>query len=857
MFLPSFKKYLQTSSWLGILAIAFLQTPAYAQRVIEDGTLPTSVNSTDNLNFTIDSINNKNRVGNNLFHSFKEFSIPTGGSAVFNNSTDVVNIINRVTGGNISDINGLIKANGNANLFLINPNGIVFGKDARLDIGGSFFGSTASSIKFADVEFSAIDPITPALLSINVPLGLQMGSNGAAIEVQGKGYSAASNDSNLFSPFIVTSFNGLRVKKGKTLALVGGEVSLNSGIVAADSGKIELGGVNSGLVNINSTTKGWNLDYQEIQNFGDIKLDSKALADASGEGSGSIQLQGRNISIKDGSKVFLQSRNLESGGKIKVNATESIELIGTNSDGNLDSSLLTETLGMGNSAEIAVSTPNLLVSQGAGIITQTFSPGRGGNITIDASKSIQVSETSLINPTNNSDISTISYGDGAAGNINISSKQLSLLGQNISSVNYGTSNGGNVSVATEKLTILDGGILGSATFGIGLGGDVKVDAKFIKLVGMNFNSFRSSSLSAATIGMGNAGNLTVNTQSLILENGGRVDSSTLASGAAGSVNVNATDFIKVSGTVPGSVNPSLIISSANIVDESFIQFFGSPGILSGDSGNVTINTPVLKVTDGGEVTVRNDGTGKGGILNINANSILLNSKGKITASTQSGGGGNIDLLSLDGLILRNQSLISAEAGGTGDGGNININSPVIAGVENSDIIANALQGNGGNININTSGLFGLQFRDELTLDSDITASSKFGVNGTVEINNPAIDPSSSLNELPTDVVDGSQQIASGCSANQGNSFTVVGKGGLSANPQEAVAEVNVWRDLRDLSVINGGKKRSIQVNNNSPRKIVEATGWVVDEEGNIEFIAQSSNRDSWLRASNCKGQIIN
>ncbi len=850
MFIPSFKKYLQTSSCLGILAIAFLQTPAYAQRVIEDGTLPTRVNSTDNLNFTIDSINNRNRVGNNLFHSFKEFSIPTGGSAVFNNSTDVVNIINRVTGGSISNIDGLIKANGNANLFLINPAGIIFGENARLEIGGSFFGSTAQSIKFADGEFSAIATTTPPILSINVPLGLQMGANSAAIEVQGDGYNSTSNDINPFSPFIFTSFDGLRVKPGNTLALIGGEISLNGGMVAADLGKVELGAVKSGLVNINSTTQGWNFDYKGLQNFGDIKFNSKALVDA----SDSIQLQGRNIFIRDGSKVFMQNRG-KTGEGIEVNAKESIELIGTTPDGNLGSAVLTQNLRIGNAAKIAISSPRLLVSQGAGITTQTYNFAQGGDINIDASESIQISELSPINPRLFSRINTKSLNSGAAGDINISTKQLSLLGQNIISVNYATSNGGNVKVATEKLTILDGGILGTATFGIGLGGDVKVDAKSIELIGTNFNFFRSSSLSAATIGMGNAGNLTVNTQSLILENGGRVDSSTLASGAAGSVTVNASDFVEVSGTVPGSINPSLIISSANIVDESSQQFFGSPGILSGDSGNVDIKTPILRVNNGGEVTVRNDGIGKGGILNINAKIIRLNNKGKITASTQSGGGGNIDLQLKDGLILRNQSLISAEARGTGDGGNININSPVIAGVENSDIIANAVQGDGGNININTQGLFGLQFRDELTTDSDITASSRFGVNGTVEINNPAIDPSSSLTQLPTDVVDSSQEVASGCSANQGNSFTVVGKGGLAANPADVITNISLWNDLRDLSVINNGKKGNIQVKNDSPRKIVEATGWVVDEEGNIEFVAQSGNRDSWQNTSNCKGEV--
>ncbi len=844
MFVTSIEKYLQTSSWLGILAISFLQVPAYAQRVVEDGTLPTRVKTTDNLNFTIDSINNKNRVGNNLFHSFKEFSIPTDGSAVFNNPTDVVNIINRVTGGNISNIDGLIKANGNANLFLINPVGIVFGKDARLDIGGSFFGSTANSIKFADGEFSAIDTTTEPLLSINVPLGLQMGSNSGGIEVQGDGYANTNNDSS----------KGLRVKSGNTLGLVGGKVSLNGGIVTASG--IELGGVNSGLVNINSISESI-LNYDNVENFGDIKLYKMALADASGEESGSIQLQARNIAIEDGSKVFVQSRGKTSGGDIIATATDSIEVVGSSSDGNFVSTFLTETTNAANSAKIKITTPSLLVSQGGRITTQTFSSGRGGDITINASELIQISESSTIAPSNDSEISTLSFNSGAAGNINILTKQFSILGQDVQSRNFGISDGGNISVSADNLTILDGGGIASLTLGNGSGGDVKIDAKSIHLTGLNLDTFTPSVLSAATLGIGNAGNLTVNTQSLVVQDGGRVDSSTVASGKAGSVTVNATDFIEIKGTVPGSVNPSLIISSANIVDESLQQLFGLPAMPTGDSGNVSINTPILKVSDGAEVTVRNDGTGKGGILDINAKIIRLNNKGKITASTQSGGGGNIDLQVKDGLILKNQSLISAEAGGTGNGGNININSPVIAGVENSDIIANALQGNGGNININTSGLFGLQFRDELTFFSDITASSKFGVNGTVEINNPAIDPSSNLVKLPMEVVDSSQQMKSGCSANQGNSFTVVGKGGLPTNPADVITNVNLWDDLRNFNPISSGKRTSIQVNNDSLIKIVEATGWVVDEEGNIEFVAESGNRDSWENASNCKGEIIN
>ncbi|BAY80825.1 filamentous hemagglutinin family outer membrane protein [Calothrix parasitica NIES-267] len=842
MFFSFVEKYFKISSCLGIIAISLLKTPAYAQQIIEDGTLPTRVKTIDNLNFTIDSINNKNRVGNNLFHSFKEFSIPIGGSAIFNNSTDVVNIINRVTGGNISNIDGLIKANGNANLFLINPNGIVFGKDAQLDIGGSFFGSTAQSIKFGDdIEFSAIDTTTEPLLSINVPLGLQMGSNSGAIEVQGDGYTTTprntDNSIDFFAPFIVTSVNGLRVKEGNTLALVGSEISLNGGIVAADSGKVELGALNKGLVNINSTTQGWNLDYKDnTQSFGDINLSSKALADASGTGRGSIQLQGRNISIKDGSRVFIQSQGNTAGEQIEVNGTQSIKIIGSRLNENLDSSLFTETVGIGNAADIVISTPNFLLSQGADIYTQTFSSARGGNINIYASQTLQINQLSHNNSTQK-----FSSNDNPSFVIANS---------------FGTGDGGNIFVSTEKLTIIDDGGINSTTVGIGLGGDVNINAQSIKIMGFDFDNFTPSFLGANTYGIGDAGSLTINTQSLVIQDGGRVDSSTLASGNSGSITINARDFIEVTGTVSGSINPSLIISSANIVDESLQQFLGVPAIPSGNSGNVTINTPVLKVSNGAEVTVRNDGTGKGGILNINANSILTNSKGKITASTQSGEGGNINLQVEDGLILRNQSLVSAESMGAGNGGNININSPLILGIENSDIISNAVQGNGGNININTSGLFGLQFRDELSTKNDITASSQFGVNGTVEINNPAIDPSSSLTQLPIDVIS-SQQIANGCGVGQGNSFTVVGKGGLPKNPTDVITHLNLWNDLRDLNVNNIDKRRSIQVKSDYLKPIVEATGWVIDKQGNVEFIAQSVNvnvLDGSHKVSNCKGK---
>ena len=144
-----------TSFFLSILPFAIFGCliPLTAEAQISaDGTTSTTVNQNGS-DFTIDQ---GDRIGDNLFHSFNEFSVPTLGSAAFNNAGDIANIFSRVTGSNISSIDGLISANGAANLFLINPNGIIFGENARLDLGGSFFASTADSLLFeGDAEFSA------------------------------------------------------------------------------------------------------------------------------------------------------------------------------------------------------------------------------------------------------------------------------------------------------------------------------------------------------------------------------------------------------------------------------------------------------------------------------------------------------------------------------------------------------------------------------------------------------------------------------------------------------------------------------------------------------------------------------
>ncbi len=266
-------------------------------QVTSDGTTNTTI-KLDGNNFNIlDGI----QTGNNLFHSFKEFSIPQGSEAVFKNSSDIQNIINRVTGGSISNIDGLIKANGSANLFLINPAGIVFGENARLDIGGSFFGTTASSILFKDeFEFSAVNPQEKPLLTISVPVGLQMGTNPGAIEVNGSGHNLIAEEATV-SPYVnLGSPNILKVSEGKSITLVGGNIKLSGGIISAESGRIDLASFKAGKVSLNETLNGFELDDAKVSNKGNIQLLQQALVDVSGKSAGSIKLQGNQVTIKDG-----------------------------------------------------------------------------------------------------------------------------------------------------------------------------------------------------------------------------------------------------------------------------------------------------------------------------------------------------------------------------------------------------------------------------------------------------------------------------------------------------------------------------------------------------------------------------
>jgi large exoprotein involved in heme utilization and adhesion len=401
-------------------------------------------------------------------------------------------------------------------------------------------------------------------------------------------------------------------------------------------------------------------------------------------------------------------------------------------------------------------------------------------------------------------------------------------------------NGGDINITTGLLSVTNGAELSTDT-------DAKGDAGNINILARNKVSFdgvsstgrpRGAYSRVGDHGAGNSGNINITAGSLSVTNGALVSTSTLGKGNAGRVTINARDTVSFDGVGRPAVDriegyPS---SASSVVAKKGI----------GNGGNVIIKTGSLFVTNGANVSVSSEGLGNAGDLIVEARYLFLNNQGKLLGSTASDEGGNIDLRVRDLILMRQNSLISAEALDTANGGNINIDSDFIVAVpsEDSDIIAKAFRGNGGRIGITTSGIFGLKYRDRPTpTSSDITASSELGVDGVVEIDTPDIDSSRGLVELPlqlseTEVVQACQPGGS----QQQSEFIVAGSGGLPPNPSDPLNSDALWIDLdstAQLAENRPSSKEATWVNSSTTQSLVEATGWALDDKGNVVLTASA------------------
>jgi filamentous hemagglutinin family protein len=640
--------------------------------------------------------------GSNLFHSFLLFGVGEDRGVYFANPSGVERIITRVTGSNPSEILGVLGINGgDADLFLINPNGILFGPNASLDLNGSFLASTASSIAFADTQFSAVEPSSFPLLSVNVPVGLSFRNLPTSI----------TNQSQVF-PADAEEPTGLQVKPGKSLALVGGDIVLESGTLTASNGRIELASLErAGEVQLDANN--FAISFAGEQNFGDIRLLEGSVISTEGEGSGDIHLQGRNIEFTGGSSINALSLGSEPGGTVKIDASEAVLLEGINLSTGFPSYLLASTL----------------------------KSGKGGNIEINAS----------------------------------------------------------------ELILRDGAIIQTSAISA---------------------FFDSGEIIAAT---GQAGNITIVTQKLDLEGDSLISAKTSGMSNGGDILINAADSINISGFSQLSTES---MPSSSLID-------------GGAAGNITFKTKFLKVSDGSAVTVSSEGTGKAGNLTINAQSISLENQSSFSSNTR-GSSGNINLNS-ENIILRTNSSITTNATGVANGGNISIDTGALVALENSDITANSQERFGGRVVITAEGIFGTQFREELTSESDITATSDLGpdFSGTVDLNTPDVDPSQGLTELPASVVDPDSLVAQNpCKRGSESEFTRSGRGGLppslSQDFNSNATQVGLVEPVRP-STADRQQTQLLDSQTNSLTSvtvpIAPAQGWVFNDKGKVVLVS--------------------
>lgn len=495
--------------------IAILGTSVSAQ-ITPDTNLPENSRVTTVNNIT--SIEGGIKSGSNLFHSFSEFSVLKESTAYFNNVQDIQNIISRVTGKSISNIDGLIKANGTANLFFINPNGIILGKSARLEIGGSFFATTANSIKFADgFEYSATTPQTTPLLTVSTPIGLQFGANPGLIKVEGDGQGIRSR--TIPSEAIDTNA-GLRVQPSQTLALVGGDISLEGATIKTAGGRIELGSVAANsLVDLVSVEKGFYLSYSGLQNYGNIQLSQQTAVDATGKGGGDVQIRARSLKLVDGSVVETSTLSSDLGGNLIVNTSDEVQLSGVYNSGNDKFPggfyAQAEQNATGASGDTIINTPLLQVENGAEVSVVNKGTGKVGNLTVnsDVIKLIENPDSNNRSPTG--------------------------LGIQVKGSTDATT---ELKINTRVLRLENGAVVNTSTFGSGKGANLTVNATdSVQLTGFRLDGKTRSSLSsqAEQDVTGIAGNLTINTPLLQIEDGALVSTSTSGNGKGGNLIVNA------------------------------------------------------------------------------------------------------------------------------------------------------------------------------------------------------------------------------------------------------------------------------------------------------------------------------
>ncbi|MCK5877973.1 MAG: filamentous hemagglutinin N-terminal domain-containing protein, partial [Candidatus Marithrix sp.] len=605
----------------------------------------------------------------------------------FSGPNDVQNIISRVTGGNPSNIDGLIRLTiPNADFYFLNPYGIMFGPNARLDVQGSFHASTADYLRLGENgRFDARSP-SDSLLTI--------------APVEAFGFLTDSPAS------IGLKDSKLSVSEGKTLSLIGGDLTMNGELLSI-SGKVavfskefttQLDAPN-GRINLASTaSKGEVIPTESGLDVnartGNFIIDHSKIT-TSGKGGGDIFIRAGLLKLIN-SDITGDTFGGQPGGMIDILA-DNIILDGAENYSYISSS----SFGSGTGGRINLSAKYQDLSNGAIIQAASIGIGSAGSISINVAETLSFSGKYMYEIQVPSVISTITFGIGQGGNIEVEAQNLDLTnGAQIGSNTFGSGKGGNVSVkVTDTLTL-------SGKDKIGIMSSILAASLTLPNVTSSYN-------------IGDAGNIELEAGKINLFNGGKISTNSLGLGNAGFISVKTNELTASGGMFSEMFDDYItsgISSNSKVIDE-----------IGGKAGNIMVDADIIRLTD----------------------------KAKIATLAANSSGGNIEINTTNYIMLQGGKITTSVYGGIGDGGNIMIKNPTFVVLNQGQIKAQADAGNGGNINLKSNHLIS-------SPNSLISASSRLGLDGQVRIDSPDMDIARFLVILSDDYVDVSNQIKKTC-----------------------------------------------------------------------------------------------
>jgi filamentous hemagglutinin family protein len=694
------------------------------------------------------------RRGDNLFHSFEKFGIATGQTATFTGPGAIKNVISRVTGGEVSNIDGKLASKvGQADLYLLNPAGVMFGPNATLDVPGSFHVSTAHELRFADgASFSAVD---------------QAGSGLTVAAPEAFGFLDRPPSR------ITVDRSRMEIAPGKALSLIGGDIDIAggpSGSISAMGGTVTLTSVagagqsriadgavdaaRQGTVRARDqtriTTSGNNGGNVRVRS-GVLTIDNSTIAaDRTGEldTAGGIDLQAGFLSIINGSTVSTDTSSAGQGGTTTV-SSDQLEL-------RRGGVIRSNTLGTGQAGTVSIRTGNFIISSETdrtrnftGISSATEGRGNAGTVNVRTSSLSASGEPSTLNVVTagiltdalagssgnagevmvNADkltlrragvIRSATWASGDAGTVSVRADELRVSGgaqfatgimsdaDFSPSTGVATGNAGRVVVKARELGIFDGGVIRSDTWGPGNAGPVSVRADHLLISDINNTGITSDArrhrTTALSLATGDAGSITVDvTGTLELRGGAEIHSDTQGAGNAGAISVKAGHLL-IAGRNDLDLDNNTRISSETQNNST------------GNAGNITVDvTGTLELRNGSMIRTNTRSRGKAGTVRVHADRLLTSNDGAITvagissatSSRSTGAGGEI-IIDARQMALSDGSAISAESQGSGQGGDIGITVGDTLELDNSSIKAETATAPGGRITVAVGRLFDLK-----------------------------------------------------------------------------------------------------------------------------------------------------